>query len=214
MGDVRHVDSVYTYNLRGSFGKILFEKPKHWIHALPGKLFQNVISHAVYNVTDYITDPEPKLRAVGFKLRSQRFGDRRDEFNDELRVLIQGDKCTGHILFSSHIQPSMHWMRLYGTKASLSVNFNARSVTFDPSTTLPGVFGRVALPFKTATAELGNGFRNIRRFIQSDLQFNDGMNRLFRAFYQAILAGQPSPIPMHEAVRVTRILDDIFRQAQ
>ena len=55
---------------------------------------------------------------------------------------------------------------------------------------------------------------NLTRFANAELQFNDGMNRLFRLFYQAVRDGKPSPIPMTEAVRVTRILDEIFRQAQ
>ncbi len=214
LGDVRHVDSVFSYNLEGAFGKILFEKPKHWVHRLPGKLFHNVISHAVYNVTDYIDDPMPKIHAVGFRLRETLLGDQRDAFNDELRALINGQRCTGNIVFSSNIRPMHHYMRLHGTKGTVHVDFNARTVSFEHASTLPGALGRLALPFSYARDQIGHSLGNVTRFVKADLQFNDGMNRLFRTFYQAIRDGKPSPIPMAEAVRVTRILDEIFRQAQ
>jgi predicted dehydrogenase len=214
LGEIHHVDSVFSYNLDGAFGKIMFEKPKHWIHRLPGKLFHNVISHAVYNVTDYIGDPMPEIHAFGFKFREKVLGDQRDAFNDELRAFIKGHRCTGNIVFSSHIRPMHHYMRLHGTKGTVQVDFNARTVSFDHASTLPGSLGRLVLPFPYATEQLGHSLGNVTRFAKADLQFNDGMNRLFRTFYQAIREGKPSPIPMPEAVRVTRILDEIFRQAQ
>lgn len=214
LGEIRHVDSTFSYNLQGAFGKILFEKPNHWIHRLPGKLFHNVISHAVYNVTDYIPDPLPEIHAAGFILREKRFGDARDEFNDELRVFIKGGRCTGNIVFSSYIRPMQHVMRLYGTKGAVTVDFNTRTMSFDHASSLPGALGRLVLPFQYAKEQFKHSLTNVARFARADLQFNDGMNRLFRAFYQAIGQGNPSPVPMAEAVRVTRILDEIFRQAQ
>jgi predicted dehydrogenase len=214
LGEVQHIDAMFCYNLRGSFGRILFDKPKHWIHQLPGKLFHNVISHVVYSATDFLPDPMPQVQAVGFKSRPERFGDCRDVFNDELRVLLKGERCTANIVFSSHIRPMLHLVRLYGTKASVQVDFHARTVSFEHVSTLPGALGRVTAPFSTAKERCYHAWHNVLRFARADLQFNDGMNRLFRAFYQAIREGKPSPIPMSEALRVTRIMDAIFQQAQ
>ena len=214
LGELRHVDVVFSYNLKGAFGKILFEKPQHWIHRLPGKLFQNVIPHAVYAATDFLPDASPEIRAVGFKSRQERFGDVRDDFNDELRVFMKGERVTANITFSSQVRPMMHLARLYGTQASVHLDFHTRTVSFEHVSSLPGALGRVEAPFTIARERRRQAWRNVARFARSDLQFNAGMSRLFSAFYQNIREGKPSPIPMPEAVRVTRVMDEIFRQAQ
>ena len=212
LGEVLHVDSAYSYDLQGSFGRLLLEKPKHWLHDLPGKLFQNVAVHAVCKVTGFIPDPMPVVQAAGFKLRPERFGDARDCFHDEVRVFLRGQRVSGHVVFSSHIRPMLHYMRLYGTKGTVHVDWHARTVRSERVSSLPGAIGRLVVPFEHAAEGLGHGLRNAWRFVNADLQYNDGMNRLFRLFYAAIREGKPSPIPMTEAVRVTRVLDEIIRQ--
>lgn len=214
LGEILHIESVYGYDLQGSFGRLLLDKPKHWIHSLPGRLVQNVAVNALYKITDYLPDAAPTVQALGYKLRPQRFGDRRDAFNDELRVTFRGARCTASLVFSSHVRPVMHYLRLYGSKGSVHVDWPARTVQWERTSTLPGAIGRVALPWQRTTDQLRAAFHNIKQFAKSDLQYNDGMNRLFRLFYQSIRENRPSPIPMTETLRVTRLLDEIIRQTE
>src|SRR5262249_26851690 len=40
LGEPVHIDSYYGYDLGGEFGRALFSDPQHWVHQLPGMLFQ------------------------------------------------------------------------------------------------------------------------------------------------------------------------------
>ena len=48
------------------------------------------------------------------------------------------------------------------------------------------------------------------RFARSDLHYFTGMDRLFRAFYQAVLGGGEAPVPEREVRRVTTVMDQVF----
>lgn len=214
LGELVHISSVVSYDLKGAFGRLLLENPKHWVHDLPGHLFQNVAPHAIYLATDFLGDARPHIvSAHGYHLRSQRFGDRRDAFHDEWRVLLRGKGCTADIVFSCHLRPVMQYLRLFGTKATVHVDLQARSVSFELMSSLPGALGRLAAPVSRTRQQLRHSWQNLRRFVQSDLHYNDGMFRLFEAFYGAIRQGRSSPIPPSEGVRVTQVLDDILAQS-
>jgi hypothetical protein len=47
--------------------------------------------------------------------------------------------------------------------------------------------------------------------VRGRLHFFQGMHELIRRFYLAIEGRGEMPIPMSEALRTTRIMDDIFR---
>ena len=64
-GNIVHIDSVLGYDLSGPFGALLAEDPGHWVHRLPGGLFQNTISHAVYRITDFMSDERPRVPGTG-----------------------------------------------------------------------------------------------------------------------------------------------------
>ena len=42
-----HVESFLGYDLGGEYGTALKRDPEHWVHRLPGKLFQNVLDHVL-----------------------------------------------------------------------------------------------------------------------------------------------------------------------
>ncbi len=103
LGEPVHVESFYGYNLAGPFGAAILGDPTHWVHRLPGKLFQNNIDHLLYKVTEFLDEDEPKVVATGAVRRKERFGDERDNMLDELRVMIQGARTSVYGTFSSHI---------------------------------------------------------------------------------------------------------------
>ena len=101
LGDPIHAESVYGYNLSGAFGTALLADPTHWVHQLPGKLFQNNVDHMINKLVEFIPDDSPEVLARALVRRSTRFGDVRDEMEDELRVTIIGAQVTAFGLFSS-----------------------------------------------------------------------------------------------------------------
>ena len=51
-------------------------------------------------------------------------------------------------------------------------------------------------------------------WLHARLHFFEGMHELIRRFYLAIEGKGEMPIPMSEAVRTTRIIDDIFAECE
>jgi predicted dehydrogenase len=212
LGDPVHVDAFFGYNLAGPFGTAILGDGTHWVHRLPGKLFHNNIDHLLYKATEFIDDERPEVHAQAYVRRPQRFGDSRDEMPDELRVTIMGRDVTFNGVFSSHVQPAAHTVRVYGTKNTITVDYEARTVTLDASAKLPSAIGRLIPPFSMAKQYWRAGMRNVRLFRRSDYHYFAGMNELMRRFYQSIAENSAPPVSYRDILRISSIMDEIFRQ--
>ena len=140
------------------------------------------------------------------------FGDVRDDLKDELRVLLKGARTSGYATFSSHARPVGQFVRLYGTRNTLHVDYVMRTVTVDASATLPSAIGRLVPAFVQASRLLKEGSRNVVRFAKNDFHYFAGLGTLAGLFYDCIVTDGPVPIPYRDILRVARVMDEIFRQ--
>lgn len=215
LGEIIHIDSAFGYNLSGPFGKALLGDNGHWVHRLPGKLFQNNIDHLLYKTVEFFKDDNsPKVNAFASTLRTQRFGDIRDEMQDELRITLQGDRMSVSGIFSSHIRPVSHSIRVHGTKNTAHVDFLSRTLTLETVPTFPSAIGRIIPPFIQSKQYYKQGLKNINRFIKNDFHFFSGLNKLISLFYESILNDTEVPIAYRDILLVSSIMDDIFLQIQ
>jgi predicted dehydrogenase len=205
LGEIVHIDSVMGYNLDGPFGKLMFSDARHWLHRLPGGLFHNNISHALYKITPFLLDEHPKIFATtdGTSARTP---------STELRVLIQGAEATANVLFSSRARPVARTAKLYGTKATVEIDMEARTLRWHRGGRLPGALAKVDLPWQHVREAMRNLRQNTWDFLRFRQQYFAGMRELFRRFYASILAGQQPPIAYGQIRRVTAWMDDIFEQ--
>jgi predicted dehydrogenase len=214
LGTPVHVETFFGYGLSGQFGSAILGDPNHWVHRLPGKLFHNNIDHLLNKLLEFIEDDEPEVQATAFKLRPESFGDVRDALQDELRVAIRGARTTAYATFSSHVKPTAHFCRVYGTRNILHVDYNTRSVTLDAHATLPSAIGRLVPAFEQGLAYLVEGGRNVAKFARNDFHFFSGLGRLFQMFYASIREGTPLPVSHRDMLRVSWMMDEIFRQTR
>jgi len=212
VGEPVHVESSYGYDLDGTFGQALLSDGSHWVHRLRGKLFHNIIDHPLNKIVEFLADDEPDVHAVAYSLRPGRFGDVRDDMQDELRVLLRGTRLSAYCTFSAHIRPMGQCVRVHGTKASIAVDYQIRTVTPEPAVRLPSAIGRILPAFAQARAFLGEGARNVRRFARSDFHYFAGLQEQLRRFYDACDGGGEVPIPYRDIIRVSWIMDEIWRQ--
>jgi predicted dehydrogenase len=212
LGDPVHVESFHGYDLGGAFGQALLADPDHWVHKLPGKLFHNIIDHPLSKICEFLPDERPRVLAHGYALPRERFGDERDELQDELRVILAGARVSAYATFSSHIRPAGQFVRVYGTRNTLQVDYAARTVTLDPSATLPSAIGRLVPAFQQAKSFLKEGVGNVWRFTRNDFHYFAGLQTQLGRFYECIERDGPPPYPYREIVRVSELLDEIFRQ--
>jgi predicted dehydrogenase len=208
LGRVVHVDCVQGYHLDGPFGRAFLDEPGHWVHRLPGGLFQNVISHTVARIADFLPDENPRVWATWFGVRGVA------EIPTELRVLLQGEEVTASLVFSSVARPVQRVARVCGSKRSVEVDLEARLVRRLRAPGLPGAFGKLDVPFRQTRESLRSLAANAWRFLRSDLQYFAGMNRLFRLFYRAAAEGGEPPIPYADVRRVTAVMDAIFESCR
>jgi predicted dehydrogenase len=208
LGKVVHVEAVHGYDPSGPFGLVSSADPEHWVHRLPGGVFQNIISHGLYTIADFLPDAQPRVWARWFELPS------RAAYPTELRVLLCGAEVSGTLMSTSTVRPVLRLTRVYGTRQCVEVDFDGRVLRRYQVPGVRGPFIKLETPWRHLCEGAGSLRRNLGRLLRADLHFFAGMNRLFTRFYRAILEGGAPPIPYAEIRRVTALMDQIFRSCR
>lgn len=212
LGDVVHVDTVMGYNLAGPFGAVMMGDPTHWVHALPGGIAQNNISHPLSLLLPFLPDDRPAVVARGQRCRAERFGDRRDRFFDEIRATMVGRRATASLCFTCRARPLQLYAAVHGTRAQAMASTDSRTLRVVRGAALPGPFAKV----QWAARDCGESWRGLRQnvsgLLRARLHYFDGMHELIRQFYLAIQGKGDMPIPMAEALRAARLMDEILAQ--
>jgi predicted dehydrogenase len=212
LGDPVHVESFFGYNLSSPFGQALLCDTRHWVHGLPGKLFQNVLDHLLNKIALVLPDDAPRIVAQGYRLRPDSNVAAQDCMLDELRIMMHGERVSAYGTFSSHARPVGQFLRVYGSRNTVHVDYNLRTVVLDPDQTLPSAIGRLLPPFQQGWRMIRIGRSNVRRFLHNEFHYFAGMNRLITAFYGSIREDGPLPISYRDILRVSEWMDEIFRQ--
>jgi len=212
LGSPVHVESFYGYDLAGEYGTALKRDPNHWVHRLPGKLFQNVLDHVLNKITPFLTDEQPLIQAIAYRGDAAPGEARQGELLDELRVIIRGSQTSAYATFISHARPVGHTLRVYGTKNTAHVDFLARTLVLERKQTFPSALGRLIPPFLVAKDYLRQGMKNANSFSHARFHYFDGMRRLLSEFYLSIERESPPPIAYGEILRVSAMMERIFEQ--
>jgi predicted dehydrogenase len=207
-----HLESYYCYDLTDPrYAKALLGDRKHWIRHLPGKLLQNVISHGIARIAEFVSSDSPNVMAKGFVSPVlESLGE--TEIVDELRVVIDDDEVTAYFTFSSQMRPALNALRLYGSRNGLEVNQDFDTVIKLPGKALPSYANKFVPPFRLALQQFGNLTKNMRRFLSNDFHMKSGMKHLIELFYESITQNSEPPIPPREIVLTAKIMDSIFTQ--
>jgi predicted dehydrogenase len=207
LGDVIHVESYYGNSISGSFSKLFLQNPDHWIHRLPGKMFQNIVSHALYHIVPYFDTPFEKIDCISLDYSKNGV------FHDELRLSVLSGGVTGVVTFSSNVGPLMQFYRIYGSKSMIEVDLANHVFRTIGRTNLPSALARVINPWTDGIHSLKKSVRNLRRVLNGSDRFFYGMGALFSRFYAAVRSGSTAPpIPYRDVFAVAEILDAISRQ--
>ncbi|MGH9353394.1 MAG: hypothetical protein ACRD2G_14735, partial [Terriglobia bacterium] len=195
----------------GYAGALLGDK-RHWVRRLPGKLLQNVISHGIARIAEFLTTESPEIIAHGFVsplLKSMG----ESEIVDELRVIISEEEgATAYFTFSSQMRPSLHQFRIYGPKNGLVLDQDQETLIKLRGDQLKSYLEKFVPPVTLAGQYLGNARKNVVAFLRNDFHMKSGMKYLIESFYRSIVDGVPVPIPYREILLTARIMDKIFAQ--
>jgi predicted dehydrogenase len=211
-----HLESIFCYETGGDDGyaKAFLRDRRHWLRSLPGSLLQNIISHGVGKIVEFLSGEKPLVIANGFTSHVlRRLG--QEDIVDEVRVLVRDDEdTTAYFTFSTQIQPSLHQFRVCGPRKSLIADDDNQVLiklrANDYKSYVPYFVG----PVKIGSQYFENLARNTWEFLKGDfhLPADTGLRRLMEKFYSAISLGDPLPISYRDILLTSRIMDDIFAQ--
>ena len=208
-----HIESYYSYDLGDpSYARALLGDKDHWVRRLPGKLLQNVISHGIARIAEFLTSDNPTVIAHGFVSSLLRQIDE-TEIVDELRVIIsEAPGVTAYFTFSSQLRPSIHQLRIYGPKNGLVVDQDHEILLKLRGQKFKSYADMFVPPIQFAQQHLGNMATNVHLFLRRDLHMDSGMKCLIESFYRSIREDAPEPIPHREILLTARIMDAVFEQ--
>ncbi len=208
-----HMESVYCYEFNNErYAKALLGDRNHWVRRLPGGLLQNIISHGIGKIVEYLQDEKVTVLARGFTSRFLESIDEKDIL-DELRIIISdGQRTTAYFTFSSQISPALHQFRVYGPKNSLIADHEHQTLIRVQKQRYKSYLNQFISPFAYGKQHFANGYRNIRRFLRNDFHSESGIHFLIKSFYQSLKENTPLPIPYRDILLTSRIMDDVFLQ--
>jgi predicted dehydrogenase len=208
-----HMESYYCYQLgRSGYAGALLGNDRHWVRRLPGKLLQNIISHGIARIAEFVTSESPHVIAHGFTSPMlRRLGEK--EIVDELRVIISEEKgTTAYFTFSSQMRPLLHQFRIYGDKNGLILDQDQETLITLRGDRFKSYVEKFVPPVMLAKQYLGNVTTNVRTFLRRDFHMKSGMKYLIESFYRSVLDDTPPPLPYREILLTARIMDSIFAQ--
>ncbi len=212
-GSPRHMESYYCYDLSDpSYAKALLGDKNHWVRKMPGNLLQNIISHGISKIAEFIASDSPKVIAHGFVSPVLKSIGEHD-IVDEVRVIIHdNENTTAYFTFSSQLRPVLHQLRLYGAKNALIVDDDHETLIRIKGNKYKSYLDQFIPPVELGAQYLKNSAGNIKRFMTKDLNMNSGMRFLIRSFYRSVSDNGPLPISYREILLTSKIMDSIFKQ--
>jgi predicted dehydrogenase len=208
-----HIESYYCYGFSGdAYGSALLGDRNHWVRQLPGKLLQNVISHGIASIAEFMVGDAPEVVAIGFTSAFlETIG--ADDIVDELRVIVRDPSGpTAYFTFSSQMHPCLHQFRMYGPKNGLIVDDDQQTVIQLSGHNYKSYTEKFVPPVLLARQYLGNALRNVKKFMESDFHMKSGMKCLIETFNSSIENYAPLPISYKEIVLTSTIMDSIVEQ--
>ncbi len=208
-----HMESHYCYEFGNStYAKVLLGDKRHWVRRLPGQLLQNIISHGIARIAEFMTGESPTVVARGFVSAALK-GMGETELVDELRTIIRDeDGTTAYFTFSSQMRPSLHQFRLYGLRNGLIVDQDHETLIKVRGARYTSYAEKFIPPVAIAWQHMLNLGTNVRTFLASDFHMKAGMKHLIESFYKSVVERSAVPIPYREIMLTARIMEDIFEQ--
>lgn len=208
-----HMECYFAYDLSDpAYARAMLGDKRHWVRRLPGQLLQNVISHGIARIAEFLTSDAPRVIAYGFVsplLRSMG----ETELIDELRVIIcEEERTTAYFTFSSQMRPELHQFRMYGPSNGLIVDQDQDTLIKLRGKRFKSYAEKFVPPVQMASQFLGNLATNVRSFLARDFHMKAGTKCLIETFYGSIVQDTPVPIPYREILLTARIMDSIFEQ--
>lgn len=208
-----HLECIQCYSHDDpTYGKAVLGDPCHWVRRLPGSLLQNLISHGIAKIAEFLEGDSPEIMSISFSspsLIEHNHGD----VVDEVRAVLRDDRgTTAFFLCTTQFGAGSNELRLFGKTGNITLDNSYRTVVRTLPSEYKSYLRYFLAPLSQAREHARNTAINLRQFGRKEFQMDFGMRKLMERFYRAIREGGPDPIPHDEILRTARIMDAIFAQ--
>jgi predicted dehydrogenase len=210
-GKPPHLESYWSYDLGDlRYANAFLGSRTHWVRDLPGQLFQNIISHGIAKLAEFL-DEVVEITAAAHQSEQLRSLSAENVL-DELRVLIR-DKSgtTAFFCFSTQVK-GLNQLRIYGPVNSMIADIITGSLVRSTNRLHKSYLSYFIPPLRNAWEHFRNARRNVVNFLRRRLYQDFGMKELIERYYDSIRLDSPLPIPYREILLTARIMDEIFAQ--
>ena len=207
-----HMESSFCYDLGDEqYAKAFLNDTGHWVRKLPGGLLQNIMSHGIAKIAEYLGDEEPIIHAISFtsKMMTDAGG---ENILDELRTIIKSGHTTAYFTFSSQLKPSHSYFVVFGNKNGLLVDDDNSTILKLSGIQYKSYLNKFVPHLVNMKGSASNLFFNLHKFMKRDFHMSHGMYNLICEFYDSILHDKEVPIPYGEILLTSSIMEEILRQ--
>ena len=209
VGKIINIESYYGLNTRiDAFRKYPSPNVLPWIYSLPGGVFHDFIAHPLYVMLPYVGKPQE------IQVMEKSFGKLPQNISDELRILIEGEHSFGVLTISFAAKPYLHFVKIYGTKMVIHVNFDTMTTTCHPVSHLPKAAQKATYNLSESWQLFTNTMSNVFNFGRGKLRPYQGMKILIHRFYDAINGKGEIPVSKEDALKVIETMDKIWQQVR
>jgi predicted dehydrogenase/nucleoside-diphosphate-sugar epimerase len=204
-GQIISVESYYGLNTRiDAFRKYPLPNELPWLYSLPGGVYHDFMSHPLYVMLPYTGAP------AHLEVSKRSFGELPQGMADELKIVVDGERASGILTFSFAAKPHEHFVKFYGTKMVIHVNFDSMTTTTHGLSSLPKAAQK-------ATGNLGQSWQltaatvsNVWNFARGKLKPYQGMKVLIHQFYDSVAGKGAMPVSREEALMVVETMDRLW----
>jgi nucleoside-diphosphate-sugar epimerase/predicted dehydrogenase len=208
LGEILYAESWYGVNLGANLSAryMVPGAENHWTMQLPGKLYQNYISHPLSVLTDVIGSPmEVDSHTISGKvIKSMK--------NDELKVLLKTKSGkSGLLTISLAVNPRYQFLNIYGTNMCLYVDFlNKTLIKHATPKGIPKSISRAMMSLTSGRTMMTSTITNAVKVLLKRFTYFDGMEILIKEFYIRLTEGGPMPISAEEGLESMEIMDKVW----
>lgn len=208
-GDIINVESHYGLNTKiDAFRRYPAPNVLPWIYTLPGGVFHDFMAHPLYVMLPYTGKPEEIV------VMEKSHGELPQNISDELRMLVRGKKCLGTVVFSFAAKPHLHFLRIYGSKMIINVDFNTMTITSHSESNLPKAAQKATYNLGESRQLFSSTVSNVWNFGRGKLKPYQGMQSLIHQFYDSINGKSEVPVSREDALMVVEAMDEIRKQVK
>jgi predicted dehydrogenase len=204
-GGVTHVEVLICLDILGPGG---FADPNspHPALALAGGAIADFLPHFA-SLAHLFVGPHRTAQTVWIKRKPSLLP------FDEFRAVVDGERGTAALGFSSNSQPDAFWVRVYGERMQAAANLFETRLTFDGPRNVPK-------PLRPFFSGLEEG-KTIRRAALATLlgKFKgpgayEGLWELLARTYRALADGSAPPVTASQVIEVNRMVEALKPREQ